>query len=306
MSEFEDLEVLAEGLSLPEGPVALADGSVIVGEIGSGALSRVFPDGRIVRVAYTGGGPNGVARGPDGAFFVCNNGGVPGGPLGTAGIQRVDIETGAVEMMYETCDGVPFVGPNDIVVDEIGNFWFTDYKLGSIYYGTADGNSVRLMWDRLDSPNGIGLSPDNRILYSSQTHTRQVVRRHISSPGELVPSRNYDLKAFDEFGEVNPDVLLAGLSGGQELDSLAIDGNGAVCVATLIETGINVIGADGVVQEKLTLPADRAEELDCRTLTNICFGGDDLRTAFITLSHGGRLISCRWPVPGLRLNFQEG
>ena len=70
-----DVEVVAEGLLFPEGPIALPDGSVILVEIAGGRLSRVYPDGRTEVVAETGGGPNGAAYGPDGRIYVCNNGG---------------------------------------------------------------------------------------------------------------------------------------------------------------------------------------------------------------------------------------
>ena len=66
---------VASGLQFPEGPVALADGSVLLVEIARGTLSRVTPDGRVQVVAQLGGGPNGAAIGPDGAVYVCNNGG---------------------------------------------------------------------------------------------------------------------------------------------------------------------------------------------------------------------------------------
>src|SRR5215475_2316182 len=68
-------EVVAEGLQFPEGPIAVADGSVVLVEIKRGTLSRVTSDGRIEVVAELGGGPNGAAVGPDGAVYVCNNGG---------------------------------------------------------------------------------------------------------------------------------------------------------------------------------------------------------------------------------------
>src|SRR6185369_3413209 len=68
------IEILAEGLLFPEGPVAMADGSVILVEIARGTLSRVR-SGRIEVVADLGGGPNGAALGPDGAMYICNNGG---------------------------------------------------------------------------------------------------------------------------------------------------------------------------------------------------------------------------------------
>jgi gluconolactonase len=70
-----DMKVLATRLRFPEGPVALADGSIALVEIARGTVSRVTPDGKVTVIADLGGGPNGLAFGPDGALYVCNNGG---------------------------------------------------------------------------------------------------------------------------------------------------------------------------------------------------------------------------------------
>jgi gluconolactonase len=108
-----DIRILAQVLEFPEGPVALADGSVLLVEIGAGTLARIFPDGTKTVVAKPGGGPNGAAIGPDGKCYVCNNGGfdwlVDGThrrPIGPAKdyiggrIERVDLDTGVVECLY--------------------------------------------------------------------------------------------------------------------------------------------------------------------------------------------------------------
>ncbi len=72
---MSDWDVMTTGLRFPEGPVACADGSVIVTEIEAGRITRCLPDGGKELVAETGGGPNGLAFGPDGKLYVCNNGG---------------------------------------------------------------------------------------------------------------------------------------------------------------------------------------------------------------------------------------
>jgi len=69
------LDLVAEGLWFPEGPIAMADGSVLLVEIRRRTLSRITPDGARATIAELGGGPNGAAIGPDGAVYVCNNGG---------------------------------------------------------------------------------------------------------------------------------------------------------------------------------------------------------------------------------------
>src|SRR6267378_7462892 len=70
-----DIRIIATGLGFPEGPVWMADGSVILGEISGSKVTRVMPDGTKSEIGKAGGGPNGVATGPDGALYVCNNGG---------------------------------------------------------------------------------------------------------------------------------------------------------------------------------------------------------------------------------------
>jgi gluconolactonase len=76
---------------------------------------------------------------------------------------------------------------------------------------------------------------------------------------------------------------------------LAVDALGNICVATLITGHITVIAPDGAIIRQVKMPDVFP--------TNICFGGPELRTAFITLSGVGQLVSMDWPEPGLRLNY---
>ena len=307
--ELPNTQLVASGLEFPEGPIAMADGSVILVEIKRGTLSRVSADGKVEVVADLGGGPNGAAIGPDGAVYVCNNGGfawhdvmgftIPGNqPDDYSGgrIERVDLTTGESTVLYADCDGHPLRGPNDLVFDAEGGFWFTDHgkirdrerDQGGVYYAKIDGSSIREVVFPSDSPNGIGLSPDGSTLYYAETHTGRVFRREITGPGEVVAA-----------GTLDPSVLLVGLPGAMLLDSLAVDSGGNVCVGTLgLQPGITVVAPDGT-WEQLTAPAEYFDPL----VTNICFGGDDLTTAYWTCSGTGRLLSGTWPRPGLKLNF---
>jgi gluconolactonase len=297
--ELQQVEVLAEGLAFPEGPVLMPDGSVVVAEIRAGRLSRVDRDGNVALVANVGGGPNGAAIGPDGAIYVCNNGGLTGDAPSRPSIQRVDPETGQTEVIYTECDGQKLVGPNDLVFDGSGGFWFSDYRGNALYYALADGSFIRRADVQTLAPNGIGLSPDEDVLYWAETPTRQVWRRKLSQPGTLA-----ELEA-PETGLLPPAIdrwsLLVGLPGLSKFDSLAIEEGGAVCVGTLVDSGITVIQPDDGSYELYTLPAHLADPY----VTNICFGGPDLQAAYITSSMNGRLISCRWPRPGLRLAYQQ-
>jgi len=300
---------IATGLRFPEGPVALPDGSVLLVEIERGTLSRVSPEGRVAVVAELGGGPNGVALGPDGAAYVCNNGGFrwhcdENGvrPVAQADdysggrIERVDLATGAVKTLYVKTANGPLKGPNDIVFDRTGGFWFTDLgkarardlDRGGVYYAKADGSEIREAIYPLLTPNGIGLSPDEKRLYVAETQPGRLWAFDLAAPG-VVAKRPWP--------SVNGGELVAGLPGFQLFDSLAVQADGSVAVATLFNGGITVISPDGKSVEHVPFP-------DIYT-TNICFGGKDTKTAYITLSASGRLIACDWPRPGLKLNYQN-
>lgn len=297
--------VLASGLQFPEGPVALPDGSVLVVEIEAGRLTRVLPSGALQVVAELGGGPNGAALGPDGCCYVCNNGGFswrtdkgftrPTGPAADyqgGSIQRVDIQTGQVHTLYTHCDGVPLHGPNDIVFDTHGGFWFTDFgktfedriMRGAVYYATMDGRFIRRVAHPVLTPNGVGLSPDGRTLYMTETETSRLWSFPVLGPGQL---------GYEPWPSPNGGRLVHGLAGFQRFDSLAVEEGGNVCVATLVRGGISVFSPEGELLE-----FHEAPEGYC---TNICFGGEDRRTAFITLSGYGQLLAVRWPRAGLPL-----
>ena len=195
MGTLEDVEVIAENLDFPEGPVALSDGSVLVVEVRRGTLSRVREGGRVDVVAECHDGPNGAAIGPDGACYVANNGGIWPNRSGVGRIQRVDLATGEVDDLYESCDGRELLAPNDLVFDATGGMWFTDTGSGSerttergcVYYAAADGSHIHEVVGPTDSANGIGLSPDGNILYYAETLMARVHRREITAPGQLAP-----------------------------------------------------------------------------------------------------------------------
>lgn len=284
------IEIVAEGLAFPEGPVVMADGSVIVVEIAGGAISRCWGDGRTERIAMPGGGPNGAAIGPDGALYVCNNGGMAFDMARTTGdeengrIERIDLATGTVERLYETCGSLPLSAPNDIVFDADGGFWFTDlgkvrngaHELSGLYHARADGSAITRVHRGVCGYNGVGLSPDGGTVYVADTFSAR-------------------LYAYDAKPEPRAERRLVGTAPGLVgLDSLAVTAAGTVCVAQLEQGGITSFFPDGRIE---TLP------MPDRYTTNIAFGGGDMRTAYVTLSGSGRLARLRWPEPGLRLHF---
>lgn len=300
-----DLQLVAEGFEFPEGPIAMNDGSVILTEIKGQRLTRVHPDGRKETVVETGGGPNGAAIGPDGAIYITNNGGsftwptqdgltIPGPtpPTHTGGyIQRYDLATGELTTLYNQCDGRPFVGPNDLVFDKQGGFWFSDHgcgtpegrKFGALYYAKIDGSHVSRQRDHLISPNGVGLSPDEKTVYLADTQLGRLWAFDVEAPGVLGPPVGFAAGR-----------AVHNLQGVQFLDSLAVEAGGKVCVATILNGGITAFDPNGTV-EHYPVPD--------LIVTNICFGGPDMTTAWITASSTGKLYKATWPRPGLKLNF---
>lgn len=299
------MRIIASGLRFPEGPVWTSDGSVLLVEIERRTLTRVRPDGRIEVVAQMDGGPNGAAVGPDGRIYVTNNGGfdwIREGDTLRSGIQPadyvggsidvVDPRTGAIERLYDSCEGRRLVGPNDLVFDAHGGFWFSDLgkrrprdmDLGGVYYAKADGSAIREVVHGMVTANGIGLSPDGKILYVAETLPGRLWAFDVTGPGEL---------RRRPWPSIYGGWLVVGVGGEVRFDSLAVSASGNICVAALTACSVVEISPDGARVRHHPAPD--------LLVTNICFGGSDLRQAFVTLSYQGQLAVADWYEPGLRL-----
>ena len=161
-----ETSILTDDLLFPEGPIYLNDGSILLVEIARGTLTKIYQNGEKEIVSNLGEGPNGAAIGPDGFCYICNNGGFDWEvssdkkkrrPIAQAKnyksgkIQKVNLNTGEFETLYSECNGLPLNGPNDIVFDKKGNFWFTDLgkvrertmDRGSVYWAKPDGSEIK-------------------------------------------------------------------------------------------------------------------------------------------------------------------
>lgn len=302
------MRILASGLRFPEGPVWTSDGSVLLVEIERKTLTRVCPDGRIEIVAPMDGGPNGAAVGPGNKIFVTNNGGLEWTRDGHAlrsgaqppdyeggSIDVVDPRSGKVERLYDSCDGRRLKGPNDLVFDAHGGFWFSDlgkrrgreFDFGGVFYARADGSEIREVVHGMIMANGIGLSPDGGVLYVAETWTGRLWAFDVIAPGELRKR---------PWPSLYGGRLVAGLPGETRFDSLAVSASGRICVAALTDCAVVEIAPDGGWVRHHHVPD--------MLVTNICFGGPNLRQAYITLSHEGRLAVVDWHEPGLRLEYE--
>lgn len=329
------LEVVCRGLGFSEGPIAMPDGSVLLVDIKNECLTRVRPDGSPEVVAKIPGGPNGAAIGPDGLVYVCNNGGftwtempLPNKQVLSVGeyqaasyqggsIQTLDLASGALKTIYTDCEigtdmtglGVrpprevarpsSLRGPDDLVFDGAGGFWIADFGKArprerdttGIYYARTDGTYIREKIFPLDGPNGIALSPAGDRLYASLTFRRQLLYWELDGPGSIRP---------------NPDtidgahVLNAALPG--DLDSIKVDSQGNIYALTILRKktpfcngGVTVVSPQGEILEffEIALPG-----LFVPMPSNLCWGGPDRRTAYITCGASDMLVKVRTSIPG--------
>jgi gluconolactonase len=308
------MRIIATDLWFPEGPVWLGDGSLLVVEIRRQTLTRIWLDGRKSITATLGGGPNGAAMGPDGHCYVCNNGGfrwekrADGSMINmgqpddyvTGRIERVNVETGKFETLYDHCDGNRIRGPNDLVFDAHGGFYFSDpgktrpreSDRGSVYYAKADGSFIKPLIFPISRPNGMGLSPDGKTLYVAETETARLWAWDLAGPGELEspPTSTHVSPHGGRLVHVSPVYA--------RFDSLKVEACGNICVANLDRGGISVIPPGGTEATFVPTPGDTH-------ITNLCFGQADLKTAYVTQAYSGRLVEMAWPRPGLTLNYSN-
>jgi gluconolactonase len=240
----------------------------------------------------------------------------PGKPIDYLGgsLQRVDLAKGTVETV---CDN-PFRSPeglrspDDLVFDESGGCWLTDW--GKEWCATREYGAIRYLargakepvivntnaHARRNAPNGIALSKDGRTLYAAETYARWTRKWSLSAPGAIV---------------TNPLVLdsselhCASFPHEGRLDSMKMDDAGNLWVVTILTYGLNptksggisIVSPDGQLLEYLEINAGMPDPLP----SNLCFGGADRQTLFVTLGGTGRVVCCRVSAPGLALNWQS-
>jgi len=258
-----------------EGPAFDRDGALYCVDIPYGRILRVDAAGRFQVAAAYDGEPNGLAIHRDGRVFIADH---------KQGILALDPPTGEVAVVLDRPMLERFKGVNDLVFTRNGDLYFTDQgqtglhdPAGRVYRLRADGG-LDLVLDGVPSPNGLGLSPDESVLYLCVTRANAIWRV------PLLPS-----------GKVTKVGMFIQLSGGTiGPDGMAVDsaGNLAVCHA-----GLGTVWLFSPLGE----PIRRLRSSEGLLTTNVCYGGRDGRRVYVTESETGTILTAELETPGLPL-----
>lgn len=269
------IELIREGFSGTEGPLGLADGSFVFTETQANRITRIWPDGTVTAFLDNTNGANGLSFTPNGDLYAVQ-------------VQRTRVgiihPSTRAKTLTEGFEGKPFGRPNDLVVDKKGNVYFTDSGANgalppgapepakpAVYRISSSGEVKRLASD-VERPNGIQLSPDDKVLYVANTNGEHILAYDIAADGSVGPKRQFaKLEVIDK--------TPTGISSGA--DGLAVDDAGRVYVAS--NKGIEVFSAKGEALGSITLP---------KKPQNLAFAGVDKKTLYVV----GRGAAYRFPV----------
>lgn len=258
------IEFIKDGFSGTEGPLGLPDGSLIFTETQANRITRIAPDGSTSTLLDNSNGANGLALGPHGELYA---------------VQVLQTRVGVIypaerqKVLADKVDGLPFGRPNDLVLDQLGNVYFTDSGRNAaqktdtsptakpaVYRITSKGELQRLA-DDIERPNGIQLSPDERVLYVANTAGEYVLAYDIAPDGTLGPRR--DFAKLAGFRTTDTGATTSGA------DGLAVDARGRLYVATT--AGIQVFSNTGEALGVIALP---------KAPQNLAFAGPGKRTLY--------------------------
>jgi gluconolactonase len=257
--------------SFLEGPAFDRAGRFYCVDLCHGRIFRISPAGEWEVFAEYAGEPNGLKIHRDGRIFVADH---------EHGVLAFDPDTGARTVVAEGGPDGRFRGLNDLVFADNGDLYVTDPgescledPHGRVYRINAAGG-VDLVYDGIAYSNGLVLSPKQDALYVAVTRTLQVLR---------LPLRD---------GRVVKGGVFLQLSGGLAgPDGMAVDANGGLVVA---HSGFATVWCF----DRLGEPVGRIRSCAGIRTTNVAFGGDDMRTLYITESEKGVILRARLPVAG--------
>ena len=268
---------IAVGLNFPEGPAWDGKGNLYVSSCYGGYIAQISADGTKKFIDSTSNPnlkqTNGLAVYKDGSIFACD--------YGLGAILKTTPE-GKSEIFIDGYDGKRFDRPNDLAFDDKGNLYFTDPKSygkdkldGRIFKVVIKSKVVKLLADSLAFPNGIAFSPDGDKIFICESAQNRILTFNVDKDGSL-SNRN----------------VFAELPGGDP-DGLAFDIDGNLYAAHFGGGAIYVLSSDGKIKEKIIAPGKKP--------SNVEFGGDDLRTLFITEDETNSVYSTKVKIPGMPL-----
>lgn len=292
------------GLQRPEDVVVGRDGRVWAADQAS-ACAEILPDGRLRRLGQAGGAPNGINMDGQGRIVIANFGlgTAPTGPL-----QRLDPQTGALEVLCAAVDGRPLLASNYPIVDRHGNIWcsHSTYDREASWKGLADGFVYRVrpdgraerMADGFQFANGLALDADESYLYLCQTIGRDIVRMPIRQDGTLGPAERYG-PVLGEPAFPRPTPEQRATFGAP--DGCGFDQEGNLWVTLVLANKVVAITPAGKVE---TIIHDATASI-MDWPTNVAWGGPDLRDLYIGSVRKDYVVHTRSPVPGLPLIHQR-
>jgi gluconolactonase len=299
-----DLQIVADGISRPEDVLVHPDGRVFASDA-SAAVSEIRPDGTHRPIGRAGGEPNGIAVLPDGQIALAN--------FASGMVQRLDLATGAVDVLADQVEGRPLTCANYPVVDADGSILVscsseldaamamaTGARDGSIVRIDPDGKT-RVVCDGLAFPNCMTFDARREHLYVVLSTASVVVRLAVLAGGELGPPEPYGPplgdRGDDEYGPelvaafAQPDVLARwGMA-----DGCGFDADGNLWVTLL---GANRIVAITPALDVVTVVEDPGGEV-LQSPTSVAWAGDDGRDLYIGSLFGAHVVKARSTVAGM-------
>lgn len=260
--------------SFLEGPVFDVDGNLYVTDIPWGRIFRVTPDRQWTLVAQYDGEPNGMKFLDPQRLLITDY---------KNGLMTLDIASGAITPLLTRRNSERFKGVNDLIFDSQGNLYFTDQgqsglhdPSGRLYRLRPDGQLDQLLCN-IPSPNGVALSPDERVLYLAVTRGNCVWRVPLLPDGSVSKVSQF----FTSYGPSGPD-------------GLAVDAEGNVLVCN---PGLGYVWLLNHRAEPVKIWRSPAGA----STTNLAFGGADRRTLYCTESTTGSILIAQAPHAGLPL-----